>query len=461
MYVLKLFSDCETPITAFLKLRDKFDYAFLLESAEYGINLGRYSFLGFGKKGEFILNTEKKLFIDGKEEEYKSHPLMKIPYWISKHHNFMYSGRELPPFRGGAVGFISYDYIDFIEKRFSVNGSFYPYAFFVIPEHIVAFDHLKNQIIIMSYAPENIAKMLASQSIPITTIKKDVITTEPISNFSDERFIEMVRKAKKYIKEGDIFQVVLSQRFSFKTFLDKFQIYRSLRTINPSPYMFYVDYPPYTIFGSSPEMMTKSMKNKVYVKPIAGTRKRGRSEEEDILLEKELLSDEKERAEHLMLVDLGRNDVGRISKLGSVKVPSFMKVERYSHVLHLVSEVVGDMQGDKNSIDAILSTFPAGTVSGAPKVRAMEIISELEGISRGPYGGAVCYISFENENDFLNLDSGILIRTFFFKGNDGFIQAGAGIVYDSVPELEYKETLNKLNALFKALELANTRRILG
>jgi anthranilate synthase component 1 len=460
MYVLRLFSDCETPITAFLKLRGEFDYAFLLESAEYGVNLGRYSFLGFGKKGEFILDADKRLFIDGKEEEYKEQPLMKIPAWLSKHHRDIYSGRNLPPFRGGAVGFIGYDYVEFIERKLNIGGADFPYAMFVIPEHIIAFDHLKNQIFVMSESPEDIAKMLSSRNIPFFQ-EKEVITTEPISNFSEHKFINIVKKAKDYIREGEIFQVVLSQRFSFKTFLDKFQIYRALRTINPSPYMFYIEYPPYVIFGSSPEMMTKAINGKVYVKPIAGTRKRGISEEEDLALEKELLSDEKERAEHLMLVDLGRNDVGRVSKLGSVSVPFFMKVEKYSHVLHLVSEVVGEIREDKNSIDAILATFPAGTVTGAPKVRAMEIIKELEEIPRGPYGGAVCYISIEDENHFLNLDSGILIRTFFFNKNNGFIQAGAGIVYDSIPEYEYKETLNKLNALFRALELANSRKLLG
>jgi anthranilate synthase component 1 len=288
---------------------------------------------------------------------------------------------------------------------------------------------------------------------------KNSFITEPESNFEKEQFYNAVKKAKEYIISGDIFQVVLSQCFSFKTSLDPFSIYRALRTINPSPYMFYLKFADEVIIGSSPETMVKVENRKATLKPIAGTRPRGETVEEDLKLEKELLNDEKELAEHTMLVDLGRNDLGRVCQEGTVKIEKQMKIERYSHVMHIVSQVTGNLKSGKDSIDVFEASFPAGTVSGAPKIRAMEVIEELEPTPRGPYAGAVGYFSFPDEEGNMNMDSAITIRSFFLKGDKGWLQAGAGIVYDSVPEREYQETINKLKALFKSLEIA--RKIQG
>ncbi len=454
MRVLKLRSDIETPVSALLKFRKHFEDVFLLESAEHGANFGRFSFIGLGAVSRFVLEPDGRLFINSEEVKVPSDkkPLHFLLDWVNKF-SFRINGDDLPPFTGGAVGWIGYDYVRYIEPKLSLESGDFPEIYFVIPQHFIAFDHLKSSMFIISDDPDKILEILSG---PVPAVKSDrrIITTEPMSNFARSDFYKAVEKARQYIIDGDIFQVVLSQRFSFMTYLDKFSIYRALRMVNPSPYMFYLQFPPFTVLGSSPEMMTKCQNGFVYLKPIAGTRKRGLTVEDDLKLEQELKSDEKEIAEHIMLVDLGRNDVGRVSEKGSVKVERLMVIERYSHVMHLVSQVRGKLRKGASPVDALESTFPAGTVSGAPKVRAMEIISELEPDPRGPYGGAVAYVSFPDVKGNHNLDSGILIRSFFFKGNDGFIQAGAGIVYDSKPEYEYKETINKLNALFSALDVA-------
>jgi anthranilate synthase component 1 len=453
-HILKINSDLETPVSNFLKLCENQDKLFLLESAEQEASFGRYSFIGLGAKDELFLNSDGQLF-DSKgpiKIDSNKSPLSYLLNWLLKYKsNFQYT-EDLPIFTGGAVGYVGYNYVKYIENV-PVKKTQFPDFYFIIPEHLIIFDHVKNQIFVISENPEKIIEKLNK---PYEIKKNETIQmiTEPVSNFTRENFYKAVEKAKKYIIEGDIFQVVLSQAFRFKTTIHPFSIYRALRMINPSPYMFYLKFGNITILGSSPELMVKMNNNKVTLKPIAGTRRRGNTIDEDIKLEKELLNDEKERAEHIMLVDLGRNDLGRVCKKGTVKVEENMKVERFSHVMHLVSCITGELRDDKNAIDLFEATFPAGTVTGAPKIRAMEIINELEPTGRGPYAGAVLYFSFPNENNIINMDSGIMIRSFFFYNNEGLLQAGAGIVYDSSPENEYKETINKLNALFKSLEIA-------
>ncbi|KUK23564.1 MAG: Anthranilate synthase component 1 [Thermotoga sp. 47_83] len=449
MHVLKLVSDLETPVSTFMKVSKGEEFAFLLESVELGSAFGRHSFIGIGKKD--VLVFEKGILRTSNQQlDYTSSPLKAIKDWLEVY-RYNVKHDELPSFRGGAVGFVSYDYISYIEKV-KVRASVFPTFYFVVPEHLIIFDHLKNNVFIISDSPEELASKVLSpfEEEP----EKNVFVTEPESNFEREQFYKVVEKAKKYIVEGDIFQVVLSQAFTFKTTLDPFYIYRALRMINPSPYMFYLKFGDTVVLGSSPETMAKVEGDKATVKPIAGTRPRGRTVEEDLKLERELLNDEKEIAEHVMLVDLGRNDLGRVCKEGTVRVEKKMVIERYSHVMHIVSQVSGELKDDKDAVDVFEATFPAGTVSGAPKVRAMEIIEELEPTPRGPYAGAVGYFSFPDDKGKMNMDSAITIRSFFFKGKQGWLQAGAGIVYDSVPEREYQETLNKLRALFRSLEVA-------
>jgi len=452
MHILKTYSDLETPVSAFLKLGINEEYSFLLESAEQEASFGRYSFLGIGAKDEMILHPDGKLQIAGKQIKYENNqsPLSFIIPWLEKH-RVQLNDPDIPPFAGGAAGFVGYNYVKYIEK-IPVDNSLFPDFYFIIPEHLLIFDHVKNQLLIISETPEEIVEKLATSKYP--DFKQRPLTTEPVSNFTREQFFQSVEKARNYIIEGDIFQVVLSQSFRFKTTVHPFSIYRALRMINPSPYMFFLKLKNFVLLGSSPEVMVKLINNKVILKPIAGTRRRGRTVDEDLQMEQELLNDEKEKAEHIMLVDLGRNDIGRVCKKGTVNVDEFMIIERYSHVMHIVSQVSGKLRNDKTSVDVFESAFPAGTVTGAPKIRAMEIISELEPTPRGPYAGAVAYFSYPDDNGIINMDSGIMIRSFFFNNEEGYLQAGAGIVYDSVQEKEYKETINKLKALFRSLEIA-------
>lgn len=450
MYMLKLLSDLETPVSTFIKLSQDEEHSFLLESTEHGSSFGRYSFIGIGMKDFLTLYPDGKLISSSGEIEYTGTPLSCILKWLAPY-TFALRNTDLPPFTGGAVGYVGYDYTRYIEK-ISIRTSDFPTFHFFIPIHLVIFDHLKSQIYVISKDPEMIAERMKQ---PVKKNPSDTsIVTEPVSNFQREQFCRAVEKAKRYIVDGEAFQIVLSQSFHFKTTLHPFSIYRALRMINPSPYMFYLKSGNITILGSSPETMVKLQNGIATLKPIAGTRPRGVTPEEDLKFEKELFEDEKERAEHVMLVDLGRNDLGRVCDYGSVKVEQQMVIEKYSHVMHLVSHVSGKLRSDRTAVDLFEATFPAGTVTGAPKVRAMEIIEELETSPRGPYAGAVGYFSFPDEQGNINTDSAITIRSFFFKGEEGWLQAGAGIVYDSIPEKEYMETLNKLNALFKSLELA-------
>lgn len=462
----EIMADFETPVSAFQKLGES-DYAFLLESAESGERFGRFSFLGNNpyltvtcKDGEVTVkngNCVKKFRV--------SNPLVAIKE-ILEGYSFAIMP-ELPPFCGGAVGYLGYDSIRYFEEipKMGRNDLDLPDLAFIFTDTVLIFDHLKHKIKVLVNAHtdgspdmvydeavakiESIIEKIRSNSVVYKKVAEDKKSKNVISNISEKDFIEAVEKAREYIIAGDVLQVVLSQRFSREISADSFDIYRSLRTINPSPYMYYLKFKDVELIGSSPEPLVKVQGKKVMTCPIAGTRPRGLTKEEDLLMEKDLLASEKERAEHIMLVDLGRNDIGRICKSGTVKVDELMQVERYSHVMHLVSTVSGEILEDKTPYDVLQAVFPAGTVSGAPKIRAMEIIDELEPTLRGPYAGAVGYFSFTGE-----LDSCITIRTILVHKNVAYVQAGAGIVYDSIPEKEYQETVNKAKGMLKAVEMS-------
>jgi anthranilate synthase component I len=451
-------ADFLTPVSAFLKLEKDRPYAFLLESVEGGETIARYSFLGCdpflvcryrrGEPADFMQTLRKDL------NRFRS---VRLP--------------NLPPFTGGAVGYFGYDMVRTIENipergrdDLGVDD-----AVMMFYKTVLAFDHLRHQIHIISNllvdestepidrqyqrATEEIARIEAVLRAPLEApapiIHKDEINVR--SNFEKRDYLNAVSTAKEYIAAGDIFQVVLSQRFEVDLKTPPFEIYRALRIVNPSPYMYYLKMPDATIVGSSPEMLVKIRDRDVFYRPIAGTRPRGRNDAEDDALAHELAADQKERAEHIMLVDLGRNDLGRVSNYGSVRVEDLMFIERYSHVMHLVSALRGQLREGADRLDTLMACFPAGTVSGAPKVRAMEIIDELEPTRRGVYAGAIMYVDFSN-----NLDSCIAIRTLVARGNKGYIQAGGGIVADSMPENEYMETVNKSRALIRAIHLAHS-----
>lgn len=467
----EILADADTPVSAFMKIDDG-RYSFLLESVEGGEKWARYSFLGsrpsvvlrsFGKEVEIIRN--------GKIEKRSFHkdPLEAIKDVLSKFRPVPNPG--LPRFFGGAVGFIGYDAVRFFEKIPDHNkpGINIPDIFFMITDTMLIFDNVSHKIKVVSNAHINGKSVRAAYDEAVEKIdfivnklkrgrligrekresprrkKKPVLK----SNFTQPLYEEAVLKAKEYIRAGDIFQVVPSQRFEAKISVEPFQIYRALRLINPSPYMYFLRCGDATVVGASPEVMVRLEADRIDLRPIAGTRRRGNSEEEDTALEKELLADPKERAEHIMLVDLGRNDVGRVSEPGSVNVTELMIIERYSHVMHIVSNVRGSLAPGYDSYDVVRACFPAGTVSGAPKIRAMEIIEELEPTRRGPYAGAVGYFGFSG-----NMDTCITIRTLVVKDNVAYIQAGGGVVADSVPALEYQETVNKAKAMMRAVEMA-------
>jgi anthranilate synthase component 1 len=464
----EILADLDTPVSAFRKI-NKSAYGFLLESVEGGEQLARYSFLGanpsviFKSKGKQVTITRNNQIILEKES---SNPLDELKSLLNKYK--VYTDPALPRFFGGAVGYLSYDMVRFMEKLPDKNPDDLnlPDMYFMITDTILIFDHVLHKIKIISNAYvengdadkayqsalqkiESLVKDLNAPAPPLPETPEVKVTHELRSNFKKEEFEKAVEDSKEYIKAGDIFQVVLSQRFETEITSSPFDIYRALRSINPSPYMYYLQFEDATLVGSSPEILVRADEGKLQLRPIAGTRPRGKNQEEDEALIKDLLADPKERAEHLMLVDLGRNDLGRISEYGSVHVSDFMVIEKYSHVLHIVSNVEGTLAKGKDAFDVLNATFPAGTVSGAPKIRAMEIIDELEPTRRGPYAGTVGYFSFSG-----NLDACITLRTIVIKGNKAYIQAGAGLVADSVPSSEYQETVNKSKAMLKAIELA-------
>lgn len=466
---MEVYGDMETPISILKRFEDS-KYCFLLESVEGGEKWARYSFIG---KNPFLVakgfkNHTRVEYKNGNIEEIEGSPLEVLKQLLSKYKGAHYP--ELPRFNGGAVGFFGYDLIRYFENLPDVpeDDLGLPESHFMFADEVLAFDHLKQKIhiIVNIHVNGNIERSYKTASERIREIYREIInsrwkvTENTInssrhnkkelrfkSNISKEMFCENVKKAKEYIKNGDIFQVVLSQRLCVETDSSPFDVYRVLRALNPSPYMYYLKFDDYKIVGASPEMLVRVENGMVETCPIAGTRKRGATKHEDEKLEKELLSDQKELAEHTMLVDLGRNDIGKVSKFGTVVVKDLMHVEKYSHVMHIVTGVQGEMKDDMTPFDALMSVLPAGTLSGAPKIRAMEIIDELETVKRGTYGGAIGYLSFNG-----NLDSCITIRTIVFKDNKAYIQAGGGIVADSVPEMEYIESMNKAGALLKALE---------
>ncbi len=466
-----LLVDTETPVSVYMKIRDRSEYSFLFESVEGGEKIARYSFIGFNPFMTFEVRNfdykvkifdEKFSFIEDEIKDIK-HPLDAINKIISNFKSVRVG--ELPRFTCGAVGYFGYESVSLIEKipRIEKDDIGAPDIFLMFFDSLLVFDNLKRKIFIISNVYKNsenlkdgyyraIGKITEIKSFLKRRINPELSKVEIDEDFkfnmSREEFIEKVNRIKEYIANGDIFQAVFSQRAERRIEGDPFDIYRTLRVVNPSPYMYFLNVGDIKIIGSSPELLVRVEDGIVETRPIAGTRRRGNTVEEDEKLERELLNDEKERAEHLMLVDLGRNDIGKISYFGTVKVDQFMVVEKYSHVMHIVSNISGKLRDDVSPVEALYSCFPAGTVTGAPKIRAMEIIAELEPSKRGVYGGAIGYIDFSG-----NIDSCIAIRTIVIKGNKAYFQAGAGIVYDSVPEREYQETIDKLGATFKAVEL--------
>jgi len=466
----RLLADLETPVSVYLKLAQTSDVGFMLESVEGGEQVGRYSFLGVNPRGTVLVeNGQASVTING---ETNTHPLQdgEDPLHIVKA-NFGASDPvsvpELPRFIGGAVGYLSYDVVRYFEKLPATANRVVdvPEAAFILPDTLVVFDHAKHQITVLANAyrsdnPEaayddavqRIDQVIETlqQPLPPIPAADAVLADTPTSNLTQSEYEEAVRAAKSYIAAGDAFQIVLSQRFSRKTSAPPLAIYRALRATNPSPYMFFLNFGgDFVLMGASPEMMVRLEDGIAETHPIAGTRKRGQTPEEDDALAEELMADEKERAEHVMLVDLGRNDLGRVCEYGTVHVPDMMFVERYSHVMHIVSRVQGKLRGDMDAFDLLRATFPAGTLSGAPKVRAMEIIEELEGQRRATYGGAVGYFSYDG-----SMDTCITIRSVLMQGDTVHVQAGAGIVADSEPTKEYEECHNKARALSAAIEFA-------
>jgi anthranilate synthase component 1 len=462
-------ADTETPVSAYLKIKDK-AFSYLLESAEGGRRWGRYSFIGYkpflraASLGGKMVITEggaKKVLEDG------GNPLLILRGFIKRFKPVPIEG--LPPFQGGLVGYVNYDLVRKWEyiPGISPDLTGMPESLFTLAGRMVIFDHLTHRIQVVSFAHVREGEDLnwlydrASQEIdetigelhaPLWSLPENetCCVSHLESNVHKQDFEEAVRRAKDHIFAGDVIQVVLSQRFSGDVAGNEFTLYRNLRSINPSPYMFYLNFGETRLIGSSPEILTRLTNKKIELRPIAGTRPRGKTFEEDRDLEEELMADPKERAEHIMLVDLGRNDVGRVAMPGSVGVPRLMEVERYSHVMHIVSSVEGRLRSEMDQFDLFMAAFPAGTVSGAPKIRAMEIISELEPTARGPYAGGVGYFGFN-----ANMDFCITIRTITITGTRLSIQVGAGIVADSSPEGEYEETLRKAAALLKAIERVN------
>ena len=477
----EILADLETPVSAYFKMAAKSKYSFLLESVEGEEKVSRFSFLArdpelvFESKDQaikIICFKNGKPSVKNQKLERGKTPLVSIREIMSQYQ--FVAVTQLPRFCGGLVGYMAYDTVRFFEKlpAKTKDDLKLPDMFLMLAKNLVIFDHRKHTITIVNcvFIPSK-----SSQSDKIKLYKKAFTeinklageirsplkiasqrsSTKSIelpvrSNLTQNQFETMVRQAKEDILHGEIIQVVLSQRFFVDLKVPTFEIYRRLRILNPSPYMYYLNLDKIQIVGSSPELLVRCENGLVETRPIAGTRRRGKNDSEDAALVKDLLADPKERAEHIMLVDLGRNDLGRVCEQGTVKISEFMKVEKYSHVMHIVSHVQGKLKSGLDSLDVLQAAFPAGTVSGAPKVRAMEIIEDLETVKRGPYAGCVGYLSFSG-----NLDTCITIRTIVACGKKAFVQAGAGIVVDSEPQKEYQETVNKAKASLKAIELAH------
>jgi anthranilate synthase component 1 len=467
-------ADLLTPVGAYLRISRGAKYSFLLESVEGGETIARYTFAG-ANPIEVFRSRGRDCVIEapGREMVFHENPIELLRQLMKRYRPVRVAG--LPPLIGGAIGYFAYDMVRLIERipaggkdDFGVDD-----AVLMFYHGVVAFDHVQHRVWIVQnvYAdgPGSLREKYDDAVREIERTRRKLQTPAPgervrrgesravaplrvTSNFTRAKYLAAVRRAKAYIRAGDVFQVVPSQRFTAKTKADPFEIYRALRAINPSPYMFYLRVNELAVVGASPEMLVKVQGRDAFYRPIAGTQPRGRDEKEDRAREAHLIADPKERAEHIMLVDLGRNDLGRVCQYGSVRVDKLMYVERYSHVMHLVSSLSGMLRDGVDCFDALMACFPAGTLSGAPKVRAMEIIDELEPTRRGIYAGAVLYLDFSG-----NLDSCIALRTMVVKGGRAYVQAGGGVVADSVPEREYQETVNKARALIAALEQAHRR----
>ncbi len=463
----EIMADLETPVSAFLKLNSR-PHTFLLESVEGEAGQGRYSFLGTEPRALFRAKGGRgEFFRDGRwKGDEISDPLILLEEEMSRY-RFVADDR-LPPFSGGAVGYLAYDAVRNFERlpEQLPDDLGLPDMYFMLTDTLLAFDRQTHRITIISLAEtkgspdEAYSRATAKITSIIEALRKPVPPEGVItlgqkgakgfrSKVSQARFQKMVEQALEYVRSGDILQGVLSLRFEAPLHADLFQVYRALRVLNPSPYMFYLNFDDFRLAGSSPELMVKKVGTEATVRPIAGTRRRGVDTAEDLALEKELRGDEKENAEHVMLVDLGRNDLGRVCEPGTIGIPEYKSIDRYSHVMHMVSTVKGTLREGKSSFDLVRATFPAGTVSGAPKVRAMEIIEELEAQRRGPYAGMVGYFDYSG-----NFDSAITIRTILAREGMAYIQAGAGVVADSRPDREYKECRHKAQALFRAIEMA-------
>ena len=481
-----LTADLETPVSAFLRAAWPERECFLLESVENGEQVGRYTFIGLAPFKRIVSRGRAITITEGKKVTHTEDDIFAVlRNALGGHKPARLPG--LPPFTAGAVGFFSYDAVRQIERLPSLakDELGVPDACLLFFDEVLAFDHVRKQIWLVVTADVTRGKpadaylnavkrldkleMRLGRPLPTLARRNASGKLQVKHRTSKKNFISAVARTKEYIAAGDVFQAVLSQRFDVEPGADSFQVYRALRTVNPSPYMFFLRFAPdgplsglpknspkklkpptvVELAGSSPELLVRVHAGKVEYRPIAGTRPRGATEKEDQALADEMLNDEKERAEHVMLVDLGRNDVGRVSEFGSVKVDRLMFVERYSHVMHIVSTIEGRLKPELTAVDALRACFPAGTLSGAPKVRAMEIIEELEPARRGTYGGAVLYADFSG-----NLDSCIAIRSMLATGGKGYVQAGAGIVADSVPELEHQESINKAQAVIRAIQRA-------
>jgi anthranilate synthase component I len=461
-------ADLLTPVGAHLRIAHKSKYSFLLESVEGGENIARYTFTGANPEEVFrARGTRCAIESGGHTQRFDENPIELLRKLSSRYRPVRVPG--LPPLIGGGIGYFAYDMVRLIENipASGADDLGLDDCVMMFYRGLVAFDHVRHRVwVIQNVFTEGKGSLrekynAAAREIQLIRRKlegplprlRNAKPSRPIrvkSNFTRPQYLSAVRKAKSYIRAGDIFQVVPSQRFSAQTNAAPFEIYRALRVVNPSPYLYYLKLDDVSVVGSSPEMLVKVQNRKVSYRPIAGTVPRGRTESEDQSFEQTLLADPKERAEHIMLVDLGRNDLGRVCEYGSVSVEQLMFVERYSHVMHLVSRLTGKLREGLDCFDALMACFPAGTVSGAPKVRAMQIIDELEPTRRGIYAGAILYLDFSG-----NLDSCIALRTLVAKNGRAYIQAGGGVVADSVPEREYQETVNKARAIVSALEIVH------
>ena len=470
-----ILADTDTPLSAYLKLASG-PYSYLFESVQGGEKWGRYSIIGLPAKERVeILNSSIVIKREGEDDEIVD-AIEPLEFIRSYQASFKVPEvDELPNFHGGLVGYFGYDAVRFVETKLQGNAPKdelnVPDIVMMVSDEVLVFDNLKGLIhLVVCVDPsdnaafgdaqlrlDGLVRQLAERQIDLAQIQPDFSPGktksehEFTSGFGRDAFIDAVQKVKDYILDGDTMQVVLSQRMSCEFSAEPISLYRALRSLNPSPYMYFMDLGDCQIVGSSPEILARLEAGEVTVRPIAGTRRRGYTEEEDKALEQELINDPKEIAEHLMLIDLGRNDIGRVAEVGSIELTERMVVERFSHVLHITSNVVGKLQQGLDAIDVLKASLPAGTLSGAPKIRAMEIIDELEPVKRSIYGGAVGYISWGG-----NLDMAIAIRTAVIKDKRIHVQAGAGVVADSIPELEWKETMNKARAVFSAVDWVNT-----